>query len=1161
MLPGVSSTVLSGHFLEEDLPRLFAGEIGEATRDKACRQIRRWWAVVATTMGPATSLRSIVDRAAVPLAEVLGFEAGEPAILLDQPLCAILLRSPAGATITLIVTAWAADLDALWRAAVRLGSSVHTSWCLCFNATHLRLVDAERTYARRFVEFDLGATLAHPDSFTVLWALLRAEAHVSSPARAPDQALAETACTLINRVVESSAARSVGVCASLKQGVCDSLVELAQGLIAADGGRRSRTPGRGRLSGVLDQSLTIVYRILFLLYAEARGLLPVWHPIYKESYSIETLRSLAEDPQSAAGLWETFQAMSRLAHAGCRAGDLSVTPFNGRLFSPCHAPLADRCNLDEGTMRRAILALSIETGHGPQGRRRIAYRDLGVEQLGSVYETVLDYEPRLLTAAVENCRRAGAAPTQSSARGSSAGLEPGRSQRKATGTFYTPRSITEFLVRSALEPLVASATAERILNLRVLDPSMGSGAFLVAACHHLARAYESALLREGACHPGDIGEAERAGFRRTIAEHCLYGVDANPMAVQLARVSLWLTTLAGDRPLTFLDHTLRTGDSLVGASLDDLARQAPAHPGGRRGQGAPATLPLFEPEEWRGTLREVLPVRGRLSARPSDSIAEVRSKERDLARLNDKDGVLSRWKGAVDLWCACWFWDSSRTLLDRRTFGDLVSTVLGGHGVLPSRVVHPLLAEAADIAARKQFFHWTLEFPEAFFDGNGIPLANPGFDAVVGNPPWEMLRADSSGAAARPAARRLISFARESGIYAVSGRGHLNLYQLFVERALRLTRRGGRVGLVVPWGLASDHGCAALRRVLLEKADTDTMVGFENADGVFPIHRSVRFIALTSTPGARTDGVRCRFGVRDPSDLDRVPENARLATPEHFPVTLTPAFIRRVAGDDLAIPDIRTPADLSIVERITARFPALGSSAGWGAVFSRELNATDDQRFFRPGKGPLTVVDGRHLAPFRVDLGASNRHMTEEDAARRLDPARTYRRARLAYRDVAAASNRLTLIAAMLPAGCLTTHTVFCLRTAMAATDQVFLCGLLNSYVANYLVRQRITTHVSAAVIGRIPAPKPDPIDALFGEGVDLCTALTGAADPEHEPAYAQLQALMAQAYGLSEAEFRLILDSFPLIERGIIAEVLEAFVRLSLRAPRAGCRGESRVP
>ena len=1143
MLPGVSGSAVSGHFLAEDLPRLFAGEIGEATRAEASRKARRFLAMAVGTIGPATPLRAVVDRAALPLAEILGFETGEAAFLCDQPVCAIVLRGPAGATATLIVTTWGADLDAVWKTAVRFGASLRTPWCLCFNATHLRLVDAERTFARRFVEFDLGPAIAHPDSFGVLWALVRAEALASLPAGSPDGGSAAPPVPLIDRVVEASAARGVGVCASLKQGVCEALVELARGFIGARCGSR-RVPNRELLSGVLDESLTVVYRMLFLLYAEARGLLPAWHPVYKESYSIETLRSLAENPRSAAGLWESFQAMSRLAHAGCRAGDLSVTPFNGRLFSPRVAPLAERCDLDDATVRRAILALSTEPGCGPQGRRRIAYRDLGVEQLGSVYETVLDHEPRLRAAAIAARRcTAGHSP----ARGPSGGSEPGRRQRKATGTFYTPRPITEFLVRSALEPLVSGASAERILRLRVLDPSMGSGAFLVAACRHLARAYESALLRDGACHPGDVGEAERAGFRRTIAERCLYGVDLNPMAVQLARVSLWLTTLAADRPLTFLDHTLRTGDSLVGASLDDLGRHHPARPGGRR---AAAPLPLFEAEEWHGTLRKVLPVRGRLAARPSDTVEEVRLKERELARLNDRSGILSRWKAAVDLWCACWFWESPRSCPDRRAFGDLVSAILGGRAALPAHTAHPLLAEAGRIAARRRFFHWTLEFPEVFFDANGVPLANPGFDAVVGNPPWDMLRADAGGAgggADGQPARRLIAFARESGVYAATGTGHLNLFQLFLERALRLTRRGGRVGLVLPWGLASDHGCAGLRRALLEQADTDTMVGFENADGVFPIHRSVRFLVLTSTPGARTDRIRCRFGLRDPGALDRVPENVRLATAEHFPLVLTPAFIRRVAGDGLAIPDIRTPADLAIVERITDRFPALASPAGWGAVFSRELNATDDRRFFTPGKGPLTVIDGKHLTPFRVDLEASGRSIREEDAAQLLDPARTYRRARLAYRDVAAASNRLTLIAAVVPAGCVTTHTVSCLRGSMPAAAQTFLCGLLNSYVANYLVRQRVTTHVGAAVIRRIPAPRPDSAGPVFREGVDLAAALASAADPEHDPAYARLQALVARAYRLTEPEFSLILDSFPLVEDRVLAAAREAFRRFSL--------------
>ena len=149
------------------------------------------------------------------------------------------------------------------------------------------------------------------------------------------------------------------------------------------------------IDGALEQALTIVYRILFLLFAEARGLVPLWHPIYRESYSLDGLRAAAERPGSAPGLWDALRAISRLAHAGCRVGDLRVTPFNGRLFAPSRTPLAERRDLDDEAARRALLALATRATVDHAGRERIAYRDLGVEQLGAVYETVLDYEPRI----------------------------------------------------------------------------------------------------------------------------------------------------------------------------------------------------------------------------------------------------------------------------------------------------------------------------------------------------------------------------------------------------------------------------------------------------------------------------------------------------------------------------------------------------------------------------------------------------------------------------------------------------------------------------------------------------------------------------------------------------------------------------------------------
>ena len=269
----------------------------------------------------------------------------------------------------------------------------------------------------------------------------------------------------------------------------DALVQLVTAFRAA-------TSGRHADGDVLDESLIVIYRVLFLLFAEARGLVPSWHPVYRDGYTIEALRRQLRDPATPGGLWEALQAISRLAQRGCRAGTLRVPPFNGRLFSPANAPLADSTPLDDRVVSRALGALT--TRKGPRGPEPISYADLGVEQLGAVYEHLLDYD----------LAGGAAAPAALVATG----------RRKATGSFYTPRSLTEFLVRRTLAPIVHDAASERILALRVLDPAMGSGAFLVAACRYLATAYEQALVREGVLAAADVVEDDRARFRRAIAQ-------------------------------------------------------------------------------------------------------------------------------------------------------------------------------------------------------------------------------------------------------------------------------------------------------------------------------------------------------------------------------------------------------------------------------------------------------------------------------------------------------------------------------------------------------------------------------------------------------------------------------------------------------------------
>ncbi len=969
----------------------------------------------------------MAESVVIPLLQVLGFDIDRRTD--DRRWCVLGIRSQGGAQTDALVVGYNQPLASAWRESVRAGVAADAPWAFCSNGVSLRLVDTRRTWSRDHLEFNLGILGENQITQSVLWSLARAEA-LASPA------------PLLDRAVALSARHGVEVCRALGDGVLEAL----QTVVATLAPKASR---RFAADVLFDHSLTVLYRILFLLFAEARGLVPLWHPLYRDRYSLDTIVTALLTGRSQRGLWRALQAISRLAHSGCAAGELSVTAFNGRLFSPANAEAFDRTPVDDSVLANAIVAVG--TTRSGSSRARIAYRDLDVEQLGAVYERILDYQPQATGRTISLVRTGDA--------------------RKATGTFYTPRAVTSVLVRRTLDPLVNGRTSDAILNLRVLDPAMGSGAFLVAACRYLAAIAEEALIREGRWHPHDITVADRALLRRQIASRCLFGVDLNPMAVQLARLSLWLATLSANKPLSFLDHHLVAGNSLVGASPEDVRRQPPGSgTGGRRRGRRQDALPLFDDADLSATMAGSVEVRERLASEADDSAAVVRAKERTLAALTAPDGALGRWSRVVDLWCAGWFWDRGDAP-DRQVFGELLAHLLEGRRQLPDRVAAPLLEHADAVAARHRFLHWPLTFPEVFCGPDGMPLAGGGFDAIVGNPPWDMVRGDSgeeeSRRDRRTDARRLTDFVRASGVYSVETRAHANRYQLFVERALQLVRPGGRIGLVLPSGVVSDAGAAPLRRFLFDRADVEEIAGLDNRDAIFPIHRSVRFVLLACTTGRPTSAIRCRFGISRADELERSDDHGS------GEVTLTRAFLSRLSGsDDLGIPELGGEADLRLLERISASVPCLASAEGWNVQFGRELNASDDRGSFEPFVAAhitRPVVEGKQIEPFRIHVDRS-RHQLKADA-----PDRVPRRARLAYRDVASATNRLTLIAAIVPARAVTTHTLFCLKTPLPLDAQHVLCGLLNSYVANYLVRFRVNTHVTASLCRACPFPLLNP--------------------------------------------------------------------------------------
>jgi hypothetical protein len=973
---------------------------------RALAHWEHWWRSVEQPCGPATGLRTLFDVAAMPLFARLGFRARQPQFVAGSATATLV--TPEQHTVALLVRPWSQRPPTVWRDATAAARNCGAQWCCVFAPPLLSIIPASGHAARRSLDFTLPDVI-HPASLATFLSLAHAD---TFDRRALEHWLALA-------TTEQARVRS-----DLQHAVMDALGEFTTVLQR----RKSAVPA-------LDEALTLVYRILFLLFAESRNLVPHHHPWYREHYTLSSLCQEALHTTPPRGLWDGFAAISRLSRQGGHVDTLQVFPFNGHLFSTQSAPSLESTRGNgqpsrESDTRDAVLAralIGLATRREPTGRVAISYADLGVEELGAIYERLLDTD----------------------------------GTRKHTGTFYTPQPLADLVVQRTLAPLVEGLSADAILTLRVLDPAMGSGAFLVAALRYLSNAYELALIKDGRCVAADLTEAEHANVRRRVAQQCLFGVDANPVAVQVARLSIWLATLAHAKPLSFLDHRLRVGNSLVGASPSDLWRQ----PG-----TTTHVLPLFDGtrSHLEVMLRHVVPTLTSLATRADDTVADVRRKEHAWAALRDESHPLSRWRLALSLWCAQWFWPANERRPSPAEIRAAADECVHDRRVLSRDQISHWLAIAQQVEREHRCFHWALEFPDVFHDVDGTTRRHPGFDAIVGNPPWEMVRRDPGHSASATRRDSLVTFVRESGHFPLCQRGHLNLYQPFVERSLALVRPAGRVGLIVPWGFAVDDGAAALRTAIVDAGALDTIVGCDNARGLFPIHRGLRFAVVVATPGGTPHDTHARFGVASTEVLD-----AMTALPEDaLPTRLDKTMLVRLGGATRRIPDLRHDDDLKWLSDVMNAHPAMSTEAGWRARFSRELNATDDSDAFSgtSGRDHLPVADGKHIEPFVAHTDQCGRFIARRVAEQRL-PDRRFARARLVYRDVSGVGNRFTLIAAVMPADVVTTHTLFCLQGDWPLQRLHFLCGVFNSDVMNRVVRMLMGSHVTTSLVERLPVP------------------------------------------------------------------------------------------
>ena len=456
-----------------------------------------------------------------------------------------------------------------------------------------------------------------------------------------------------------------------------------------------------------ENCLILLYRLLFILYAESRGLLPLENAEYKSEYSLEMLATdihnkLDENsaiPQLRSDYWTRLQNLFTLIDKGWAE---HVPQYNGGLFNPKrHGFLEDK------KIGNNVLADVINILTRTAKRERIAYQDLAIQHLGNIYEGLLEYKP-----AVQNSSE-------------KVQLTKDKSKRKASGSYYTSDAIVRLMVENALDPICKRKTFEDILRIKVLDPAMGSGHFLIGVIDHLAL--------ELATHPDSppmtIGDAdtEISYWRRRVVENCIYGVDINPMTVELAKVALWLHTVAKGEPLSFLDHHIRCGNSLIGANIADLANLPVLKKSRRTNEEIQPALEMDF--GFTDTVSEAVGHYLVIDRMEGQTVGDIHVMEQKLEQAQQ---TLSKHKEIADIWLSVHFGNSvergnyhnALKALGSRQANVNISTSLSSH------------QEAQRLAKHYRYFHWEIEFPEVFRGESGNELENPGFDAIVGNPPY-----------------------------------------------------------------------------------------------------------------------------------------------------------------------------------------------------------------------------------------------------------------------------------------------------------------------------------------------------------------------------------------------------------------------------------------
>lgn len=1024
----------------------------------------------------------------------------------------------------------------------------------------------------------------------------------------------------LERIRAGSGRYAVGLRERFTERLYEQVVDqLVRGIDAA---ARQRVDPRPDEAELYRATLVLLFRLLFLLYAEDRDLLPMANAEYA-SHSItrmvigsaERERAGRSPDPTATSLWsELNQLFAAVAQGNA---DWGVPPYDGGLFADdgLDGGLLRRIELPNAVVGPALVALGWDVG--PDGQAgKIDFGDLGVRHIGTIYEGLLSYEVAFATQNLRIDRRAEGEPYVPAGPGEAVDVPVGaphirspQGGRKSTGSYYTPVFAVDRLIDKALRPAIdehlgrvggdLDLPASALFDFRVADIAMGSGHFLVAALDALTERYAAYL----AAHPNRVvrAELERArarlnvvgdGYgspqlgervadvdllRRIVLKRCIYGVDLNGMAVELARLGLWLHSLVPGLPLSYLGANLQHGNSLVGIGQD---------------------VPMI------GLFALVYEEDARTRAAEVESIDDLELG--DIARGRELELQLERATAGLhdyyDVATAGPLLDESLSTLEQLHAEEIIEGKL-------TTAMEPVLSRARRAARGQVALHWRLAFPTVF-----LRRERPGFDVIVGNPPWEEVTVERLGFYARhipglksvkPQSnqeRRIAEFEatyttiREryaaeiaekqalarylKATFVMTRSGDQDLYKAFAERFLTLLRPGGHLGVVLPRSAFAGDGTTPFRERLLANTENASLDVLLNSGGwVFPDAEHRYTVVLLAATVGHADRPELSVSVVAASReaFERIDQDRTQWALEEL----------RVAHPDLAVPLLPSITAARLYQRLVTTHPRFDSTrGGWAAVPWREFHATDDRKsglLKEPGTVPgpwwpvyggssfdlwepeLWVRDGglpfvldpstgiAELQRKRVASQVWRAHFRPEDIA---NPSTLpLNRPRILFRDVTNRTNSRTCIACLVP------PKVFAINSAPSVIfpkgderDQAFVLGVMSSLPFDWLARRRVETHLSYFILNSLVMPRPTNrhLEPRWQRAVELAARLAAVDDRYADFAeatgsafgpiaaatksemIAELDAVVAHLYGLERAELELMFEDFPSTEAGV---------------------------